>query len=220
MKTLIRCLCALALLPATLRSGRTGTLETTVSDGTLVGYTLRATWPFSRASRSRRRRSAIDAGSRPGPPHPGPASASPPISRPPACRTSYRRLHVPRHCARRAEDCLYLNVWSADMAPESPAPVMVWIHGGGLTHGTGATGLYDGTPRAEGRRGGHHQLSPRRLRLSRASGAVRGIAARRLGNYGTLDQSRPCAGYRTTSPPSAVIRRASRCSANRPGAGR
>ena len=43
-----------------------------------------------------------------------------------------------------SEDCLYLNVWSA-AAPDDPAPVMVWIHGGGLRVGHGADVSYDGT---------------------------------------------------------------------------
>ena len=43
-----------------------------------------------------------------------------------------------------SEDCLYLNVWSA-ADPNDPAPVMVWIHGGGLTVGHGARVNYDGT---------------------------------------------------------------------------
>jgi len=41
-----------------------------------------------------------------------------------------------------SEDCLYLNVWTANA--KGKAPVMVWIHGGGLTRGTGATDAYDG----------------------------------------------------------------------------
>ena len=43
----------------------------------------------------------------------------------------------------QSEDCLYLNVWTRS-APGDDAPVMVWIHGGGLTRGTGATASYDG----------------------------------------------------------------------------
>jgi para-nitrobenzyl esterase len=45
---------------------------------------------------------------------------------------------------KEAEDCLYLNVWTAASAGEK-RPVMVWIHGGGLTRGTGAVATYDGT---------------------------------------------------------------------------
>lgn len=43
-----------------------------------------------------------------------------------------------------SEDCLYLNVWAPLGARESPLPVMVWIHGGGLVNGSGSTPLYAG----------------------------------------------------------------------------
>jgi para-nitrobenzyl esterase len=42
-----------------------------------------------------------------------------------------------------SEDCLYLNVW-APSDVEAPLPVMVWIHGGALTRGSGAIPMYDG----------------------------------------------------------------------------
>ncbi len=41
------------------------------------------------------------------------------------------------------EDCLYLNVWTAAKAADE-RPVMVWIHGGALTRGSGSTPAYDG----------------------------------------------------------------------------
>ncbi|MEK6324061.1 MAG: carboxylesterase/lipase family protein [Acidobacteriota bacterium] len=45
---------------------------------------------------------------------------------------------------KQSEDCLYLNVWTAGKAGEK-RPVMVWIHGGALTRGSGANRVYDGT---------------------------------------------------------------------------
>src|SRR5499426_666533 len=49
---------------------------------------------------------------------------------------------------KQSEDCLYLNVWTAAKAGEK-RPVMVWIHGGALTRGSGATRAYDGTALAK-----------------------------------------------------------------------
>jgi para-nitrobenzyl esterase len=43
-----------------------------------------------------------------------------------------------------SEDCLYLNVWTAAKAAGDKRPVMVWIHGGALTRGSGSTPTYDG----------------------------------------------------------------------------
>ena len=45
----------------------------------------------------------------------------------------------------RSEDCLYLNVWTGAIGGETKQPVMVWIHGGGLTLGWGHQRGYDGT---------------------------------------------------------------------------
>ena len=42
------------------------------------------------------------------------------------------------------EDCLSLNVQTPGL-DDAGRPVMVWIHGGGFTSGTGATPWYDGT---------------------------------------------------------------------------
>ncbi|OQR65599.1 carboxylesterase [Streptomyces maremycinicus] len=41
------------------------------------------------------------------------------------------------------EDCLNLNVWTPD--PAGRLPVMVWLHGGSFTNGSGAVPLYDGS---------------------------------------------------------------------------
>ena len=50
--------------------------------------------------------------------------------------------------AIQSEDCLSLNIWTPEV-PEDPAsvagrPVMVWIHGGGFTSGSGSVFLYRG----------------------------------------------------------------------------
>ena len=44
---------------------------------------------------------------------------------------------------KRDEDCLQLNVWTPGL-DDARRPVVVWIHGGGFTGGTGATPIYDG----------------------------------------------------------------------------
>jgi len=43
-----------------------------------------------------------------------------------------------------SEDCLYLNIWTAAKSASEKRPVMVWIHGGAFTRGSGSTKTYDG----------------------------------------------------------------------------
>ena len=43
-----------------------------------------------------------------------------------------------------SEDCLYLNIWTAAKSAADKRPVMVWIHGGAFTRGSGSTPMYDG----------------------------------------------------------------------------
>jgi len=42
------------------------------------------------------------------------------------------------------EDCLVLNVWTPSAASGHKRPVMVWLHGGGFTSGSGGFKIYDG----------------------------------------------------------------------------
>jgi len=88
-----------------------------------------------------------------------------------------------------SEDCLYLNVWTPAKSPDAKLPVMVWIHGGGHTTGSGAASFYEGTRLA--RQGVvvvtiNYRLGPfgylAHPLLSKES--ERGVS----GNYGMLDQ--------------------------------
>ena len=48
------------------------------------------------------------------------------------------------HQGEISEDCLYLNVWTAAQEAGEPLPVLVYVHGGGFTEGSGSVPLYDG----------------------------------------------------------------------------
>jgi para-nitrobenzyl esterase len=88
----------------------------------------------------------------------------------------------------QSEDCLCLNVWTAAKAGQK-RPVMVWIHGGALTRGSGATPTYDGTNYAK--KGVvlvtiNYRLGP--LGFLAHPELTAESAHKASGNYGLLDQ--------------------------------
>ena len=88
----------------------------------------------------------------------------------------------------QGEDCLVLNVWTDSIERGRKRAVMVWLHGGAYTTGSGAWSLYDGTDLAT--RGDavvvtvNHRLGALGyLEL----GAIGGEEYARSGNVGMLD---------------------------------
>src|SRR5262245_64449408 len=51
--------------------------------------------------------------------------------------------------AQQAEDCLVLNVFTPGLKDGRKRPVMVWLHGGGFSSGSGSGRILDGTSLAQ-----------------------------------------------------------------------
>ena len=79
-----------------------------------------------------------------------------------------------------SEDCLYLNVWTPALDSRK-RPVMVWLHGGGFSSGSGASALYDGT------------------NLARSHDVVVLTINHRLNGFGYLDLSDVSSDYADSS---------------------
>lgn len=89
----------------------------------------------------------------------------------------------------QSEDCLALNIWTAEPRADAHLPVMVWIHGGGYQFGSGALAEYDGARFA---RAGvvlvtlNYRLGP--LGFLAHPELTTEAAYHSSGNYGLLDQ--------------------------------
>jgi para-nitrobenzyl esterase len=99
----------------------------------------------------------------------------------------------PRADQVQSEDCLTLNIWTPEIpdnpTPRNGRPVMVWIHGGGFTSGSGSVFLY---------RGGHlaRQGDVVVVTINYRLGALGWLGHRalsepdgRVGNWGLHDQA-------------------------------
>lgn len=79
-------------------------------------------------------------------PQKGPAATGPAAVVPAAEPSIYRALEVPGAGAPgEGEDCLVLNVWTPALGDGRKRPVMVWLHGGGFSSGSGSSPSNDGT---------------------------------------------------------------------------
>jgi len=94
------------------------------------------------------------------------------------------------------EDCLHLNIWSPEVRAGANRPVMVWIHGGGLTQGASGERRMDGGLQYEGARLADDGVVV--VTINYRLGPFGYMALRELGgefpdhpsagNYGLLDQ--------------------------------
>jgi para-nitrobenzyl esterase len=72
-----------------------------------------------------------------------------PWTTPRRCDTFGPVCPQPGYSGVMSEDCLFLNVWTPAKSVGEMLPVMVWIHGGAFTFGSGSDELYDGAALAD-----------------------------------------------------------------------
>jgi len=90
----------------------------------------------------------------------------------------------------QAEDCLTLNIWTTAEKIGDRQPIMLWIHGGGLTTGTGSLATFNGSYIA---RAGSVVLVSINYRLGQLGGLAHPLLSAEApygssGNYMLLDQ--------------------------------
>jgi len=88
-----------------------------------------------------------------------------------------------------SEDYLYLNVWTAAKTASEKRPVIVFIHGGAFTSGSGSVPVYDGTAMAQ--KGVVFVTINYRVGIFgffSHPGLSKESASKTSGNYGLLDQ--------------------------------
>jgi para-nitrobenzyl esterase len=62
----------------------------------------------------------------------------------PPCTQQISRTNL-KQTEKSQENCLSLNLWTAEWPSKSPKPVMVWLYGGGNTAGLSSVDYLDGT---------------------------------------------------------------------------
>ena len=119
------------------------------------------------------------------------------------------------------EDCLAINVFTPGLGAGN-RPVMVWLHGGGFSGGSGNWLLYDGTNLARKEDvvvvSVNHRLNL--FGFLHLAGLGAGEKWNQASNAGMLDIVAALSGSRRTSAPLAAIRTTSPCSASRAAAAR